>query len=47
MFQYKISAIKVARDRLSDLPVEQARMGALVLAGCAAFANWPTRSIPA
>lgn len=33
MFQYKISAIKVARDRLSDLPVEQARMGALVLAG--------------
>lgn len=33
MFQYKISAIKVARDRLSDLPVKQARMGALVLAG--------------
>ena len=31
MFRHKVPAIKVARDRLLDLPVEQARTGALVL----------------
>ena len=33
MFRHKVPAIKVARDRLLDLPVEQARTGALVLGG--------------
>ena len=33
MFRHNIPAIKVARDRLLDLPVEQARTGALVLGG--------------
>ena len=33
MFRHKVPAIKTARDRLLDLPVEQARTGALVLGG--------------
>lgn len=33
MFRHKVPAIKAARDRLLDLPVEQARTGALVLGG--------------
>lgn len=33
MFQHKIPIIQIARDRLLDLPVERARMGALVLGG--------------
>lgn len=33
MFRHNIPAIKVARDRLLDLPVEQARTGVLVLGG--------------
>lgn len=47
MFRHKVPAIKVARDRLLDLPVEQARTGALVLGGLRRAANWPTRSTPA
>ncbi len=33
MFRHKIPAIQVAHAQLADLPVEQARIGALVLAG--------------
>lgn len=47
MFRHKVPAIKVARDRLLDLPVEQARTGLWFSEGCAVLANWPTRSTPA
>lgn len=47
MFRHKVPAIKAARDRLLDLPVEQPERELWFSEGCAVFANWPTRSIPA